>query len=198
MYQIYGSKQSGSASRCYWAAAEAGIELQNVPLDFSKQEHKAEAYLKLNPNGKIPTLVDGDVVVWESMAIVSYIAEKHKPELFGENNPASHAHLSQWSYWSIAHLQKALEPLYMQKWVGPLSAEALEAAKADSSKWLAILDKHMAGRDFVVGLTFTIADINVGSVVMSGKDHLDLSAFPNVDRWIKALVERPAYKQATS
>lgn len=194
MMKIYGSKQS-SAARCYWAAAEAGVELENVPLDFQKQEHKSESFLKLNPNGKVPTLVDGDVVIWESMAINNYILEKHKPELFGEMDAASHALLLQWSYWSLAHLQKALEPLYMQKWIGPMSAEGVAAAQKDSSKWLAILDAHLAGRDFIVGTTFTIADINVGSVAFSGKDHIDYSSFPNVSRWLAALAERPAYKQ---
>ncbi|MCK9361001.1 glutathione S-transferase family protein [Patescibacteria group bacterium] len=195
MYKIYGSKGSGSASRCYWTAAEAGIELENVPLDFQKGEHKAEAYLKLNPNGKVPTLVDGDVVIWESLAINNYIVEKNKPELFGENDPASHAHLSQWSYWALAHLQKALEPLYMQKWTGAMSPEGVAAAQADSGKWLSILEKHMAGRDFIVGKTFTIADINVGSIIFTGKDYLDMIAFQNISRWLGVLAERPAYKQ---
>ncbi|MCE9586002.1 glutathione S-transferase family protein [Candidatus Uhrbacteria bacterium] len=194
MMKIYGTKQS-SASRCYWAAAEAGVELENVPLDFQKQEHKSEAFLKLNPNGKVPTLVDGDVVIWESMAINNYILEKHKPELFGEMDAGSHALLLQWSYWSLAHLQKAIEPLYMQKWIGPMSAEGVEAAKADSTKWLTILDKHLEGREYIVGKTFTIADINVGSVAFSGKDHIDYNAFPNVSRWLAALAQRPAYQQ---
>ncbi len=192
--KIYGSKQS-SASRCYWAAAEAGVELENIPLDFQKQEHKSEAFLKLNPNGKVPTLVDGDVVIWESMAINNYIIEKHKPELFGEMDAGSHALLLQWSYWSMAHLQKAIEPLYMQKWTGALSEEALVKAKEDATKWLKILDARLEGRDFIVGEMFTIADINVGSIASSGKDYLDYGVFPNVSRWLASLAERPAYKQ---
>ncbi len=195
MYKIYGSKGSGSASRCYWTAAEAGIELENVPLDFQKAEHKSEAYLAMNPNGKVPTLVDGDVVVWESLAINNYIVEKNKPELFGENEAAAHAHLSQWSYWALAHLQKALEPLYMQKWTGAMPPEGVTAAQADSGKWLSILEKHMTGRDYIVGKTFTIADINVGSIVFTGKDYLDMTAYPNISRWLGVLAERPAYKQ---
>ena len=192
--KIYGSKNS-SAGRCWWAAAEAGIELEQVPLDFQKNEHKGEAYLKLNPNGKVPTLVDGDVVIWESMAINNYIVEKNKPELFGPQDAASHAHLSQWSYWSIAHLNKAMEPLYMQKWTGPLSAEALAKANEDVSKWLKILDVHLEGKSFMVSEVFTIADINVGSVIDAVEDGFDFSPFPNVKRWFASLQERPAYKQ---
>jgi glutathione S-transferase len=194
MMKIYGSKNS-SAGRCWWAAAEAGVELEQVPLDFQKNENKAEAYLKINPNGKVPTLIDGDVVIWESMAINNYILEKAKPDLFGSMDAASHAHLLQWSYWSIAHLNKAMEPLYMQKWTGPLSEEALAKAQEDVAKWMKILDAHLAGKNFVVGETFTIADINVGSVVDSGEGVLDLALFANVSRWFAALQERPAYKQ---
>jgi len=185
-----------SASRCYWAAAEAGIELEQVPIDFKLNEHKTEEYLKLNPNGKVPTLVDGDVVIWESMAINNYILEKHKPELFGAMDAGSHAHILQWSYWSIVHLNKAMEPLYMQKFVGALSPEALEKAMADVAKWLGILNAHLEGRQYVVGESFTLADINVGSVASMTKFmEMDLSAYPHIAGWLQRLSERPAFKQ---
>jgi len=193
--KIYGSKNS-SAGRCWWAAAEAGVELEQIPLDFQKDEHKSEAYLKINPNGKIPTLVDGDVVIWESMAINNYIAEKFKPDLFGPQDPASHAHLSQWSYWSLAHLNKAMEPLYMQKYRGPLPAEELPAHMEELAKWMKILDAHLEGKEYMVGDMFTVADINVGTTASAGR-MFDYSyeGFPNVQRWLKTLSERPAFKQ---
>jgi len=192
--KIYGSKNS-SAGRCWWAAAEAGVELEQIPLDFQKDEHKSEAYLKINPNGKIPTLVDGDVVIWESMAINNYIAEKFKPDLFGPQDAASHAHLSQWSYWSLAHLNRAMEPLYMQKYRGPLPAEEVPKHMAELDKWMKILDAHLEGKDYLVGNVFTIADINVASIVGSGRMFdLDLSPYANIKRWVGGLSQRPAFK----
>lgn len=195
MLKIYGSKNS-SAARCWWAAAEAGVELEQIPLDFQKNEHKAEAYLKINPNGKIPTLVDGDVIIWESMAINNYILEKFKPDLFGPQDAASHAHLLQWSYWAIAHLNKAMEPLYMQKYSGPLPADEVPKRLEELAKWMNILDAHLAGKEYMVGNTFTIADINVCTAASSGRmfDY-DYSPYANVSRWMKTLSERPAYKQ---
>lgn len=185
-----------SSARCYWAAAEAGVELEQVPLDFQKNEHKSEAFLQLNPNGKVPAFIDGDVVIWESMAINNYILEKHKPDLFGPMDAASHAHLLQWSYWAIVHLNKALEPLYMQKFRGPLPADEATQALEGLAQWMKILEAHLEGKDYMVGNTFTIADINVGSTVSTGRmfDY-DYSAYPNVMRWMKTLSERPAYKQ---
>lgn len=192
MYKIYGSKESGSAARCWWTAAEVGVELERIPIDFTKQEHKSEAYLKLNPNGKIPTLLDGEFVVWESMAINQYLAEKHKQELLGMG-PQERAAVAQWSYWSLAHLQKALEPLYMQKWQGNLPPEQVEVAQKESAKWLGILETHLNGREFMVGSAFTVADINASSVVASGAAYLDMTPYANVSRWMEAMTKREAY-----
>jgi glutathione S-transferase len=194
MMKIYGGKMS-SAGRCWWAAAEAGVELEQIPLDFQKNEHKSAEYLAINPNGKVPTLVDGDIVIWESMAINNYILEKHKPDLFGPMDAGSHAQLLQWSYWSLAHLNKALEPLYMQKYRGPLPAEEVPKHMEELDKWMKILDAHLAGKDYMVGNVFTIADINVGSVASAGKAfNMDYAPYPNVQRWMATLAARPAFQ----
>lgn len=195
MMKIYGSKMS-SAGRCWWAAAEAGIELEQVPLDFQKNEHKSEEYLKLNPNGKVPTLVDGDVVLWESMAINHYIAEKYKQDLFGPMDAASHAQLMQWSFWAINHLNHAFEPLYMQKFRGPLPAEEVPKHMGELAKWLKILDAALEGKDYLVSNVFTLADLNVASVVGTGRMfELDLAPYANIARWMGTLSARPAFQK---
>ncbi len=85
MITIYGSPRS-SSGRCFWCLEEVGETYNAKPLNFKEKEHKSPAYLKINPNGKAPTLTDDDFVIWESIAINFYLAETYKPELLGLDN----------------------------------------------------------------------------------------------------------------
>lgn len=194
MIKIYGSKNS-SAARCYWLLEEVGADYEAVPVDFQKGEHKAAEYLKLNPNGKIPTMMDGNVVVWESLAINSYIAEKFQPELLGKTLE-ERAQVNQWSLWALIHLYGAFYPLVMMTWRKSPETDETTKARQELPRWLGILNAHLVGKDYMVGGRFTLADVNVGSVVKSSAFiGYDLSAFPEVKRWMDALSERPAVKK---
>ncbi len=194
MIKIYGGKNS-SAMRCIWLLEEVGAEYESQPLDFQKQEHKTPEYLKLNPNGKIPTMVDGDVVLWESLAINAYIAEKFKPELLG-STPVERGLVNQWSLWALMHMYGAFYPLVMKKWRSSPETEETKMAFDDLPKWLGILNAYLAGKDYMVGSIFTLADLNVCSVVNSAAFiEYDLSAFPEVMRWQRMITEREALKK---
>lgn len=194
MIKIYGSMMS-SASRCYWMAEECGLQLENVPLDFTKQEQKSAEYLALNPNGKVPTIVDGEFVLWESMAINMYFAEKQKPELLGAT-PEDRAHVNQWSYWGIAHMSHAAEPLLLQKFRSTPDNDETMKAKEGLAKLLPILDNALAGKNYLVADTFTAADLNLASI-MGGLmwAGADLSAYTNIGRWMGMLAQRPAFQK---
>lgn len=195
MIKIYGSKMS-SAARCIWLLEEVGAEYEIQPVDFQKGEHKAADYLKLNPNGKVPTLVDGSVVVWESLAINGYIAEKFQPELLGKTLE-ERALVNQWSLWALMHLYgDSLHALVMKKWRNTPETDESKQAFESLPKWLGILNSHLTGKDYVLGAAFTLADLNVASVVNS-TDFIgyDLAAFPEVKRWMGKIAERPAVKK---
>ena len=194
MIKIYGGKNS-SAMRCIWLLEEVGAEYESHPLDFQKKEHKAPEYLKLNPNGKIPTMVDGDVVLWESLAINSYIAEKFKPELLG-STIMERGLVNQWSLWALMHLYGAFYPLVMKTWRKSEETEETKKAMEELPHWLGILNEYLVGKDYMVAGRFTLADLNVMSVVNSA-DFIgyDLSAFPEVKRWKGMMWEREALKK---
>lgn len=194
MIKIYGSMKS-SAGRCYWMAEEVGQTVETMPLDFSKQEHKSPEYLKLNPNGKVPTIIDGDLVLWESMAINTYLAEKYKPELLGAS-VEDRAKAYQWSYWATAHLSHAGEPIIMQKFRNTPESDETKKAHENLARLLPILDGALAGKNYLVGDAFSMADLNLASVVgglmWAGAD---FSNYQNITRWMGMIGQRPAFQK---
>ncbi len=191
MLTLYGTLRS-SAGRCFWTLEEAGVSYEAIPVSFQEKEQKSEKYLKLNPNGKVPTLVDGDFILWESMAIDLYIARKYKPALLG-NGVEDMAKIDQWSYWTAIHLQKYIEIVMYFAMFQKGTAEAVEQAKQDIVPYFTVLNSSLEGKDFLVGNTFTIADIHVESAlnlaIMVG---FDLSAYQNIIRYHNAMKARPA------
>lgn len=194
MIKIYGSVSS-SAGRSIWTAEETGQPYEVVPVDFKNQEHKGEAYLKLNPNGKVPVMVDGDFVMWESMAINTYLAEKYKPELLG-SSVEQHGHVYQWSYWAIANLAHSVEILSIQKWRQTPDNEETAKAHTDIARFLPILEGALVGKDHLVGDVFTLADLNTASIIGALMWlQMDMTACPNILRWFSAISQRPAFQK---
>lgn len=197
MIQIYGSPRS-SAGRCYWLLEELGLAYQRQPLDMRAREHKSERYLKLNPAGKVPCLVDGDLTLWESMAINQYLVDQYGGALgLGGATPAERGRIAQWSYWSILDLQRPLIDMFIQLVFVPEPKRDLgviERARALLPPLLEILDRHLAGREYLVTDRFTVGDLNVASVVsICGSVGHDLSSFASLGAWLRRATARPAH-----
>lgn len=194
MIKIYGTKRS-SAYRCHWLITELGLEVETVSVDFSTGENKSEPFLKLNPNGKIPVLVDGDLVLFESFAINNYLAEKYQPALLGDSLERR-ALVTQWNCWALANLADPFMTLVVQSYRKTPDNDDTAAAHAALERFLPILDKALEGKQYLVAETFSVADINISTMVddqeMTG---VDLTKYPNIDRWVKALNARPAVAQ---
>jgi glutathione S-transferase len=197
MIKIYGSKL-GSAFRCHVLMLEMGIKYEEVKVDFEKGDQFKPEYLKLNPNGKIPCIVDGDFVLWESMAINKYVATKYNSDLLGKT-PEENALIDQWSYWSILEVQSNLYTIAFQNfWVpeGERDEKVIKKATDEASKVLKILDNQLEGKEFILGNRFTLADINVAScVLVADFAKYDYSAYKNVSNWIAKLNKRPSFVQ---
>jgi glutathione S-transferase len=197
MIKIYGSPKS-SAGRVYWMLEELGLTYEAVQLDMRAKEHKSEKFLKLNPNGKVPCLTDGDYAIWESMAINSYLADKYQSALLGKT-PEARGLVQQWSYWSILELQKHLIEIFIQKVFVPDEKRDLgviEKAKKAAEPLLAILDHHLVDKKFLVGDAFTLADLNVASVAsITEAIQMDVSHFKHIQHWQSQCKDRPAYQK---
>lgn len=192
MITIYGSPKS-SAGRCFWCLEEAGVEYETKSIDFSAGEHKAEAFLKVNPNGKVPALTDGDFTIWESLAINNYIAEAYKTELLG-SSAQERGLVSQWSIWSVVDLQVPLINAFIQLVFVPeprRDAKVIETSFEKLPALLNTLETGLEGKDYLVGDTFTLADLNAAFVVGICDDiKFDLTEYKNINQWRARIAER--------
>lgn len=197
MLSLYGSPRS-SAGRCFWCLEEIGVGYQNIAVDMKNKEHKSESFLKLNPNGKVPLLVDGDLVLFESMAINFYLAEKYKPSLLGTTS-AEKALTHQWSFWALSELQDPLIQVLIQKIFVPddkKDQNLIERKLSLLPDLFSVLQRTLLNRKYLAGDDFTLADLNTGSVVqIAAMIGYDLSPFPAVKLWLAALEDRPASKR---
>ncbi len=192
MIKIYGSLAS-SAGRCFWTLEEVGTPYEVINVDLRAGEQKTPEYLALNPNGKVPTLVDKDFVLFESYAIDWYLVSAYKPEMLG-SSVHNQALVHQWSFWSVFHVQKYFDIwMYFQLFqVG--TAEVVEKAKEDVKKYMLILENHLDGKEYLVQEQFTLADLHVASAVNIGVGlGYDMSPYPRVSAWLTKLKSRPAY-----
>jgi glutathione S-transferase len=197
MLTIYGSAMS-SAKRSIWLMEELGLPYEVIRLNMSEKEHKGEQYLALNPNGKVPALVDGEFTIWESSAINVYLAEKHAPEMLG-TGAEERGLIAQWSYWNLTELYRSIEPLAMQQWMKTPDTEETKNAPEQIKASLAILDKALEGKEYLVANRFTVADIAVGSSAdLCGWLQIDTTPYANFTAWMARIQDRPAYKKITA
>ncbi|HMM87675.1 glutathione S-transferase family protein [Bradyrhizobium sp.] len=195
MLQLYGNPRS-RAIRCLWMLEEVGRPYQLVERSTRADDLQTAEYLRLNPNARIPTLVDGDVVLWESMAINLYLAQKYDGPMHC-TNPEVLGLAAQWSFWAMLEIEHLLLHLLEHR---ALLAEfardpsAIERNELLLKKPLGVLNDALAGRDYLAGTSFTVADLNVASILVWAKmARLDLSAYPDLTRWLNGCLARPAY-----
>lgn len=200
--KLYNANLSPNALRVRAVANELGMELETVDLDFTKGEHKAASYLVLNPNGKVPTLVDGDVVLWESRAIVAYLAGLKPDSGLVPAVPRQHAVVDQWCYWDAVHLSPNMQRVVFERFVkklfgrGEPDDSVIQGQLAEVAALVPILDANLAGREWVAG-RLSIADFTLASTfVYRRQGRISLDAAPNVVAWLDRIEQRPSWQAA--
>lgn len=197
MIKIYGVPQS-RAVRCLWMVGETGQPYELVPVARENGKIADPELHRVNPNGKMPALVDGDVQIFESLAINIYLAEKYAPELKAKT-PAEAGAVAQWSLWAANEIE-----LPLMDWathavlrsVEQRDAKIASTAKAKIDRALGILDGALKARAWLLGERFTVADVNVASVCYRLLMYPDLANFSEVKRWFEACWARPAAQAA--
>lgn len=196
MLKIHGIPRS-RAFRCIWAAEEAGLAYEVVPLGFAPG-FKLERALPINPNNKIPALEDGDLVLFESLAINLHIARKAGAPLMPEGDDASR--VMQWTLWTAteieAHVLRWGYNTYLKPAAERVASEAA-AGKEALDQRLAVLEGELAKRPLLLGDSFTIADLNLACVLYAPwSNGYDLGRFPKVKAWLDTCANRPAALRA--
>ncbi len=194
---LYGVSAS-RAIRSIWAIEETGIDYEHVPTHFFEDSKKPE-YLAINPNGRIPTLVDGDLTLFESMAINLYLARRYGGSLQPDTE-ADVARATQWSVWAISEIEPLQMQIVVQKFFTPeekRNPKVIAGAAKGLERPLAVLDAQLADRAHLLGDAFTIADVNVaGVMLLLNMVQHDISAHANVARWTERCYGRPALAAA--
>jgi glutathione S-transferase len=195
MLQLYGNPRS-RAMRCLWMLEEMGKPYQLIEKTTRADDLQSANYRRLNPNARIPTLVDGDLVLWESMAINLYLAQKYDgpmhcagPEVLGV--------AAQWSFWGMLEMEALLLDLLWHRAVLPEFARDASYAERDElllNRPLRVLNDALSGRGYLASNDFTVADLNVAAILVWGKmGRLNMSGHADVARWFDACLARPAY-----
>ncbi|MDO8432743.1 MAG: glutathione S-transferase family protein [Candidatus Binatus sp.] len=193
MTTLYGSSKS-RAARSLWALEELGVKYDHVPV--APAEAKSADNLKRNPNGHVPVLEDDGIVVWESMAINLYLAEKYGKNSLWPSDLAGHAAAYKWSFFGMTEAEPHLMSILRNRVMNPpdkrdenAALAAVEALKAPFK----VLDQSLQGREYLLGNSFTIADLNVASVLSwAAMIRLDQSATPTAQAWLQKCLGREA------
>ena len=194
---IYGISSS-RALRSLWAIEETGIDYEHVQTSF-RGDSKTDEYLAVNPNGRVPALVDGDLKLFESMAINLYLTKTYAPALYPDD-AVDQARANQWSVWGISEIEPLQMQIVVQKFFMPedkRDQSVIDSAGKGLQRPLAVLDAALADSPYLLGDEFSVADLNVAAVMllleMAG---FDLSNHANVTDWLGRCYARPALERA--
>jgi glutathione S-transferase len=193
--RIYGIART-RAYRALWMAMELGLDYEHLPIEIGDTGARSPEFLAINPNGRLPVIVDDGFVLFESLAITLYLAKKH-----GKLYPATlegEARAWQWSFWAIAEVDRGVNiwslhavRLPPQERNAALREEALKVIAAPFK----VLDAALAKTPYLLGDDFTVADLNVAAVISRAID-MDLSAVPHLAAWLARCLDRPAARAA--
>jgi len=177
-----------SATTCLWALEELGVPHERVKLDLKAKDTKKPEYLKLNPNGLVPLIVQDGVPIYESIAILAHLGETYGVEKKLFPAPGiTRAQAFQWLAWANVTFGAAVG-----RYMGSTTKD-----KAEVEKLLAILDAGLAGRTWLVGDTFTLVDVHLaGAIGWSSSLGFDMKSFTNIESWMTKCKARPGYAVA--
>ena len=201
--KLYYNPLSPNVRRVRLTAAVLGIELEEKLLDFAKGEHKNPEYLALNPNGAVPTLVDGDFVLTESRSIMQYLASKKPESGLLPKDEAARADVTRWQFWDSSHFSPQLGTYAFEKLIkgmvglGEPDVAKLTEALANFRRFGAVLNQRLEGRQYVVGNGLTLADLTLASSLMYAKQtEVPLAEFPNVEGWFARITALDGWKKS--
>ena len=192
--------ETPNARKACAAARHLDAPVEFVRIDLTKGEHKTPAFLAINPNGKIPALEDGEVRLWESMAIMCYLADKTGSSLWPKD--ARQIEVIRWLSWDLAHFSRHAGTLFFQRVIKPhFGLGAPDLAVIDEAtgffrQFAGVLNSHLEERAYLVGDELTVADFAVGAFLPHAHEaKLPLDEFAGISRWYARLEALPAWRE---
>ncbi|MBQ5964851.1 glutathione S-transferase family protein [Massilia sp. ZL223] len=201
--QLYYHPLSSNSRRVTMAAEHLGLALDLVEINLGNEGDRRRLE-EMNPNSKVPVLVDQDFVLWESCAIMQYLADRTPGQTIYPQAPVARADVHRWMFWACQHFSPAVGVLTWENvWKrivegGQPDPVELARGAADLHRAAAVADAHLAQRRWLVGDTVTLADYAVAAPLMYlVQARLPLETYPNLLAWFARVQELPAWRHTT-
>jgi glutathione S-transferase len=199
MLTLYGRPNSLNVQKAMWAIGELGLAHTRVDIGRGHRDDGGEPWFRaLNPNGTVPVLVDGERVVWESNAVVRYLAAQYDPGGLWPEDPGARSETDRWMDWQQTVLLPSFNPAFWQLIRTPEGARDLDLVRRceqAADRAFSLLDQALDGRAFIAGAQLTMADIPLGACAYRWYQlPIRRTEVPNVAAWYARLCERPAFR----
>jgi glutathione S-transferase len=198
---IWGRANSVNVQKVLWCLAELDLPYHRIDAGMAFGRNDQPEYLAMNPNGRVPTLVDGDYVLWESNSVMRYLNLAYgKGSPIYPASPRARAGVDRWLDWTLSTLQPVDRPVFWALVRTPVEKRDMAAiqrdADAEAVQWR-IVETQLAHRRFIEGDDFTIADIALGAYARRwfGVEGIIKPRLPHLERWFAQFAGRPGFKQ---
>jgi glutathione S-transferase len=196
MLKIWGRKNSINVQKVMWMVGELGLAHERYDVGGPFGKNREPDYLALNPNGLVPTIQDGDFILWESNAILRYLA--HKSGKFRPSGTNLGSLADQWMDWQQTTYNTHISPIFMNMIRTPPEKRDMplvERSRKSVTEQAQILDAHLGKNDYVTGKEFSIGDIPAAITTYRFLQLVpERPPLPNLQRWYDAVSARPAFR----
>lgn len=196
---IWGRANSVNVQKVLWCASELDLVFERIDAGMAFGHNDQPHYLQMNPNGRIPTLVEGDFVLWESNAILRYLVLAHgRGATLYPEAAKIRAGIERWLDWTLSTLQPAERPVFWGLVRTPAAERDMAALQRDTDavgRLWTMIDAHLVGRDVMEGETFSLADLALGTYARRwfGVEGVVKPELPHLMRWYQRVAARPAF-----
>jgi glutathione S-transferase len=197
MMRLYGFAGTRS-QRALWGLKEVDADFEFVSVNLREGEHKRPEFLRINPAGKVPVLIDGDQIIPESAAIVLYLADKYPEKGLMPDDLRERAQAYRWTLFAVTELEQPLWRITRHTLLYPpekRSPADIELAREDFKTMAAILDRHLDGREFIVGNALSVADCVTAYLIDWANELHLIDTFPQLQAYLERLYARPEAPQ---
>ena len=193
MLKLYGAPPT-RALRVIWLLNELGLKYEMRPVNILAGETKGDEFRSLNPAAKVPVLVDGDIVLTESAAIQLYLAEKHAEAGFIPDAPEDRAQMYRWIFFLVTEIEQPLWRIARHMFLYPEEKrlpQDIDLARQDGKAMVAVLERHMKERRFIVGDRLSVADFNAAYTLDWANEEKMLADAPRLQEFVERMYARP-------
>ena len=199
MLKIIGRKTSSNVQKVLWVCGELNLPFEREDLGGPFGGNDTARYRALNPNGKVPTIVDQDFVLWESNSCTRYLSAKHGADTRYPDNLKTRSSAERWMDWQVSTVSPTLVPVFWGLIRTPpkeRNAEKIEKARKKLSANLSILDTHLKNSKYIAGESFTMGDIPIGITAYRWFNmEMEREPYKDLKRWYNLLCDRPPFQE---